>query len=60
MDAEKPAPHDVIDSLPWIVGIPKPSFADDPWFARFCRVAAEIMMEYVDEQRGTENHSALE
>lgn len=60
MDDSQTAPRDTLDALPWIVGIPKPSFADDPWFARFCRVAAEIMMEYVDNERGSENRGGME
>jgi hypothetical protein len=34
------------EPLPWIVGVPKPPYADDPWFARFCLIAAQIMMEH--------------
>ena len=37
------------EPLPWIVGVPKPPYADDPWFARFCAIAAQIMMEHTCE-----------
>lgn len=60
MDENQTAPHDALGALPWIVGVPKPSFADDPWFQRFCRVAADIMMEYADNERGSENRGGVE
>ena len=46
MDCETSA---ATEPLPWIVGVPKPPYADDPWFARFCSVAAQIMMEHTCE-----------
>lgn len=57
------APPEILEPLPWVVGVQKPSFADDPWFVRFCHISAQIMMEYVDKhdgQTGSENSAGVE